>query len=69
MTENPTPAPCVNMDRMVSIYDEHVSILDVRLVRATEGTFAGFGRIIQSFVEAEVDIVTWPAQGWRPGTR
>jgi len=66
MTNDPVPAPCVTMDRMVSIHEEEISIVDVPLRRATPDTFAGFGRLVGSFDEAEVDIVTWPAQGWRP---
>lgn len=66
MSNNPVPAPCVSMDRMVSIHEESVSIVDVPLKRVTPELFQGFGRIVQSFDEAEVDITTWPAPGWRP---
>jgi len=66
MSTNPTPAPCVDMDRMVSIHDEGISIVDIPLTRLTPETFEGFGRVVTSFDQADVDIVTWPAQGWRP---
>jgi len=54
------------MDRMVSIHDEDISIVDVPLRLATPEALEGFGRIVTSFDQADVDIVTWPAQGWRP---
>jgi hypothetical protein len=54
------------MDRMVSIHEDGISIVEVPLKRATLESLAGFGRVITSFDEANVDIVTWPAQGWRP---
>jgi ureidoglycolate lyase len=66
MANHPTPAPCINMERMVSIHAEDISIVEVPLRRATPESFAGFGRLVESFKEAEVDIETWPAQGWRP---
>lgn len=33
---------------------------------ATKESLKGFGRIVEDFKSAEVEIVTWPAQGWRP---
>ena len=63
---SPTPSPCITMDRMVSIHEEGIQVVDVPLRHATEETLRGFGRIVQAFDEADVDIVTWPAQGWRP---
>ncbi len=66
MANNSTPAPCIDMDRMVSIHETGISIVDVPLKRVTPESFQGFGRIVTSFEHAEVDIETWPAQGWRP---
>lgn len=66
MANNPSPAPCIDMDRMVSIHEEGISIVDAPLEQATPKSLEGFGRIVRSFDDAEVDIVTWPAQGWRP---
>ncbi len=66
MSSNPTPAPCVEMGRMVSIAEAGISIVDVPLRNATPESLVGFGRIVDSFGEAAVDIETWPAQGWRP---
>ena len=63
---HPVPAPCINMDRSVSIHEEGISIVEVPLRHVTPETFKGFGRIVESFHDATVDIETWPAQGWRP---
>lgn len=67
----PEPAPCVSMDRMVSLDEPGISVHEVPLVRATEESFRGYGRLVGDFEAAEVEIVTWPAAGWRrvePGT-
>jgi ureidoglycolate lyase len=66
MANNPSPAPCIKMDKMVSIDEAGISIFEVPLTHATPESLQGFGRIVTAFEEAEVDIETWPAQGWRP---
>lgn len=66
MTDHPAPSPCIDIDRMVSIHDDDISIVDVPIIRATAESLAGYGRIVASFDEADVDIATWPAPGWRP---
>ncbi|HEX3535436.1 MAG TPA: ureidoglycolate lyase [Stellaceae bacterium] len=38
----------------------------VRLVDATEATLAGYGHIVEDPHGFLVEIVRWPAQGWRP---
>lgn len=43
-----------------------LNIFDVPIKRVTPKTFDGFGRIVTSFKDAEVDIVTWPQPGKRP---
>ncbi|MDX2002699.1 MAG: ureidoglycolate lyase [Chitinophagales bacterium] len=46
-------------------------IFEVPLLMATADSLEGYGRIVHSFEEAEVDIVPWPLSGWRkliPGT-
>ncbi|HIM29484.1 MAG TPA: ureidoglycolate hydrolase [Planctomycetes bacterium] len=60
------PSPCVSMERMVSIHEAGIAIVDVPLKAATPESFRGFGHIVASFAEAEVDIATWPAPGRRP---
>jgi ureidoglycolate lyase/seryl-tRNA synthetase len=39
---------------------------DVPLVVATEETVDGFGCLVDSPEDFEIEIVQWPAQGWRP---
>ncbi len=60
------PAPTMSMDRMISLHEPGIRIHRVPLVRATPQSVEGFARIEPSFEEAVVDIVTWPAPGWRP---
>lgn len=43
-----------------------VRVFDVPLLQATADTLGGYGHPVFSFADAEVDIVTWPASGWRP---
>ena len=66
MAKDSVPAPCIKMDRMVSIEEAGISIIEVPLKRAAPESLQGLGRIVTPFEEAEVDIETWPAQGWRP---
>src|SRR5262247_1686108 len=39
---------------------------EIRIVEATVETLAGYGRIERDFPSAKIEIVRWPAQGWRP---
>ncbi len=50
----------------VPISLEKVGIFEAPLVEATEESLAGYGRLVDDFDLAEVDIVTWPQPGWRP---
>lgn len=36
------------------------------LVRATAENLAGYGELVDDIASADVEIVTWPASGWRP---
>ena len=38
----------------------------LRVVDATPESLEGYGKLLQSPDEVEVEIVRWPAQGWRP---
>ena len=40
--------------------------VDVPLIEATEETVAGYGALVDDPDECEIEIVQWPAQGWRP---
>jgi len=38
----------------------------VPLVEATDSSVEGYGYLVDDPNECEIEIVTWPAQGWRP---
>lgn len=40
--------------------------VDVPLIRATPETVEGYGRLVDDPADCQVEIVRWPAQGWRP---
>ncbi len=39
---------------------------EVPLVQATPESLRGFGKLVSDYRNFPVEIVTWPAQGWRP---
>jgi ureidoglycolate lyase/seryl-tRNA synthetase len=41
-------------------------IVRVPILPVTSGAFADYGRIVENYARAAVDIVTWPAPGRRP---
>ncbi len=41
-------------------------ILELPLVAANAETLEGYGRLVDDYAACEIEIVTWPAQGWRP---
>lgn len=48
-----------------------LSLREVPLVEATADSVAGYGALVDDPSECEIEIVQWPAQGWRkidPGT-
>jgi hypothetical protein len=36
------------------------------LIEATDASVKGYGRLVDDPVSCEIEIVRWPAQGWRP---
>ena len=38
----------------------------IPLVRATEASLEGFGQLVADYQDYPLEIVVWPAQGWRP---
>ncbi len=38
----------------------------LRLVTASPETLAGYGTLVSDYEAHSIEIVTWPAQGWRP---
>ena len=41
-------------------------LVDVPLVKATEQSVEGYGRLVRAPGKCDIEIVRWPAQGWRP---
>jgi len=41
-------------------------IVELPLVRATPETLKGYGRLVDDYAGTDIEIVTWPAPGWRP---
>ncbi len=41
-------------------------LFELPLVRATDASLAGLGRLVDDPAACEIEIVRWPAQGWRP---
>lgn len=39
---------------------------EVPVVRATAESLRGYGRLVRDFASEPIEIVRWPAQGWRP---
>ena len=40
--------------------------VDVPLVKATDESVQGYGRLVDDPGQCNIEIVKWPAQGWRP---
>ena len=40
--------------------------VDVPLVEATDESVRGYGRLVDDPDQCQIEIVKWPAQGWRP---
>lgn len=41
-------------------------LCEAPLVRATAASLAGYGRLVDDAARFPIEIVRWPAQGWRP---
>lgn len=39
---------------------------EIPLLRATDESLAGYGRLVTNYQNFDLEIVTWPAAGWRP---
>jgi hypothetical protein len=60
------PTSTIAMDGMVSLHQPGIRVHSVPLVRASAASLDGLALIETSFDAAQVQIVTWPAPGWRP---
>lgn len=43
--------------------------IEIPLIKATDETLDGFGRLVSDARDCEIEIVQWPAPGWRPVER
>ena len=41
-------------------------LFQVPLIEATAHSIEGYGRLVEDPSACEIEIVSWPAQGWRP---
>ncbi|MEE8287005.1 MAG: ureidoglycolate lyase, partial [Gammaproteobacteria bacterium] len=41
-------------------------LVSVPLIVASDATLDGYGHLVDEPEQCEIEIVTWPAQGWRP---
>ena len=41
-------------------------ILDLPLIEGTAASLAGYGEVVHDPERQKIEIVRWPAQGWRP---
>ena len=39
--------------------------VEIPLIKATNETLKGYGYLIDSYENSDIEIVTWPKQGWR----
>ena len=40
-------------------------VIEIPLVEATNETLKGYGHLVNNYKDSEIEIVTWPRQGWR----
>lgn len=62
----PSNFAAVDLLAKPSLARDEARIHSVRSVIATPASLEGFGRVVTEFASAQVTIVTWPQQGWRP---
>ena len=42
-----------------------VQTIEIPLIKATSDSLKGYGYLIDSYEDTDIEIVTWPKQGWR----
>ena len=40
-------------------------VIEIPLIEATNETLEGYGYLVNNYKDSEIEIVTWPKQGWR----
>ena len=43
----------------------HVQTLEIPLIEATNESLKGYGYLVDCYENSDIEIVTWPKQGWR----
>ena len=52
--------------RKAPVYDKPFDFHEIPVVEANSETLKGYGVLVDDFATAKIEIVRWPAQGWRP---
>lgn len=52
--------------RTAPAYAKPFAFHEIPIVEATADTLKGYGYLVDDFATAKIEIVRWPAQGWRP---
>jgi ureidoglycolate lyase len=52
--------------RKAPVYDKPFDFHEIPVVEANAETLKGYGLLVDDFAAAKIEIVRWPAQGWRP---
>ena len=42
-----------------------IQAIEIPLIKATNDSLKGYGYLIDSYEDSDIEIVTWPKQGWR----
>lgn len=61
----PPVKTCIEIDSLPSIRVDEIEPFEVEWIEATNESLKGYGHIVDDFDLAQVEIVTWPALGWR----
>ncbi len=65
-SNDPAGIPAEPIDSLMPSVPPELPWHEVPVVQATPVSLAGYGRLADDFDQFVVEIVTWPAMGWRP---
>ncbi len=43
----------------------NVEVIEIPLIEATNENLKGYGNLVDEYEQSDIEIVTWPKQGWR----
>jgi len=52
--------------RLATSFADPFACHEIPIVAATPESLKGYGYLVDDFATAKIEIVRWPAQGWRP---